>query len=113
MGKSILQMRLEAYANWSVTSKGYQFDDDLNFEISGMINSVIERIRPDYFTNQKLSETSEIEVQQAEAALALLVSKMIMATHTAPGYSELEPSKIGMMHYKWARDHLCPLWPIC
>jgi hypothetical protein len=105
--KSEIVTQLQAHVNGAVAARGLRLGEGAVFDVGRLIDRAAAEIAafaPDV-QSRRLGE--------AHAAFATLIEKMAEAREVIPGYKQQRGDVIGEDTFKWARDRICPLWPVC
>jgi len=101
---------LKGYARVYAFSQGFRFGSGAEYDIAAMAQRAAEEMLdpPAHYRQAGLSRLTSI----AEKQIGILVDHMIIARAVVYAGEE-ESDVIGEATLGWARNILCPMWPIC
>ncbi|MEM0947350.1 MAG: hypothetical protein AAGK37_08090 [Pseudomonadota bacterium] len=112
MERQVIEQRLTSYAHWYAASQGFVFGPGAKYDIEQMATDAVGNMFGQDMPTD-LQPRHQAMIAQAEASLAMMVSTMIQGSEEISGYAARNPDTIGEETLAWARDRLCPLFPIC
>ena len=94
---------------------GIRFDPAASTALRGMAREAATRVIE--AAQKKAPEAAEVYAWTATRvgveAMDTFVDQMAVARAKISGYLDSHGDAIGEQTFQWARERLCPLWPIC
>lgn len=102
---------LNTYANNYVNSKGFRFGSGAAQYIRSMAQHAAQNILnpPHEHLGTSMNRLTEI----AEQKLTQFIDQMILARPKVYNEMELKEPIVGERTFAWAKNIICPMWPIC
>lgn len=101
---------LRRYAVVYAFSQGYRFGSGATYDIDQLAEQAAKEILapPPQYRKAHLAQLTRI----AEKQIGIFVDHMIVAREVVYTGGEKE-DVIGELTLAWAKDSLCPMWPLC
>ena len=102
---------LNTYANNYVNSKGFRFGSGAAQYIMSMAQHAAHNILnpPVEYIDTPVKQMTEIAMKK----MTQFIDQMILARPKVYNEMELKEPIVGERTFAWAKNIICPMWPIC
>ena len=116
--RQLAAVQLFSFARWYAASKGHQLGAGADGQIEWMCQEtaegIFQRFQPPVGDMDTAAQArATVEIRMAEAALSTLIDGMIEAREHVYDNLAANDRVIGEDTLAWAKNRLCPLFPIC